>query len=192
MVNDESTPTDVTRKDDVVVQVPPVWHALSIDEVFVQLELRGEDDDKDVAINGLTSIVAASRLEKYGPNKLSEKEKVSLLMRIWKLVSNVLVAILVIVLIVSLTKGIIAKSVEDRVTNFIEVALITFVIVYVSFYFILQFAFLERKMWISDTHVISLWSILAPEKIVYQYFSFFICFFLFHHMFLIDIHQMTV
>jgi magnesium-transporting ATPase (P-type) len=77
---------------------------------------------------GLTTAEAKKRLEEYGPNKMTEKEKVTLLQRIWKQVSNVLVGILVFVAVVSLIKGILAKDGEDRITNFIEVGLITFVI----------------------------------------------------------------
>ena len=48
-------------------------------------------------------------------------------------VGNILVGILVFVAIVSLVKGILAKDGESKVTNFIEVGLITFVITYVPF-----------------------------------------------------------
>ena len=113
-----SASTDVVSKDDL-----PQWHALSVDQVLTELGLSPK-----VVQDGLTTADAVARLEKYGPNKLSEKEKVSLCMRIWKLVANVLVGILVFVAIISLIKGITAKTAEDRLTNFIEVGLICFVI----------------------------------------------------------------
>lgn len=100
----------------------PQWHAMSITDSCGLLGLPS-----DVATTGLSNREAAQRLEQYGFNQLSEKEKVTLLMRIWKQVSNVLVGILVFVAVVSLIKGIISSG-EDRVTNFIEVGLITFVI----------------------------------------------------------------
>lgn len=76
---------------------------------------------------GLTTQEAKRRLEQYGLNQLTEKEKESLLQKIWKQVSNVLVGILVFVAVVSFIKGILSSG-EDRVTNFIEVGLIAFVI----------------------------------------------------------------
>jgi magnesium-transporting ATPase (P-type) len=77
---------------------------------------------------GLTTQEAQARLEQYGYNALTEKEKVTLLQRIWKQVNNVLVGILVFVALVSLIKGIITEKTDDKITNFIEVGLITFVI----------------------------------------------------------------
>ena len=77
--------------------------------------------------SGLTTAEAAMRLEQYGANQLTAKERATLLQRIWKQVSNVLAGILVVVAVVSLVKGIISSG-EDRLTNFIEVGLTTFVI----------------------------------------------------------------
>ena len=101
----------------------PQWHAMTKEDALGILGLS-----PNVRNEGLTTAEAKARLEQYGPNQLSEKEKVTLLQRIWKQVSNVLVAILVFVAIVSLIKGIISTDSEDRLTNFIEVGLITFVI----------------------------------------------------------------
>ena len=98
------------------------WHVLSIEDSTGLLGLPS-----NVRREGLTSQQAKARLEEYGFNQLSEKEKVTLLMRIWKQVSNVLVGILVFVAVVSLFKGIISSG-ESRITNFIEVGLIVFVI----------------------------------------------------------------
>lgn len=106
----------VAAKDD------PQWHALSKEDCCGLLGVNA-----NIRSTGLTTAEAQQRLEQYGPNQLSEKEKVTLLQRIWKQVNNVLVAILVFVAIVSLIKGIISSG-EDRLTNFIEVGLITFVI----------------------------------------------------------------
>ena len=101
----------------------PQWHAMTKEDVCGLLGLNSTT----LRNTGLTTAEAAARLEQYGPNQLSEKEQVTLLQRIWKQVSNVLVGILVFVAIVSLIKGIISSG-EDRLTNFIEVGLITFVI----------------------------------------------------------------
>ena len=77
--------------------------------------------------DGLSTSEAQVRLEEFGPNQLTEKEKVTLLQHIWKQVSNVLVGILVFVATVSLIKGFLSSG-EDQITYFIEVGLITFVI----------------------------------------------------------------
>jgi len=111
------------EKGGVDAKDEPQWHAMTKEEVCGVLGLS-----PNIRQVGLTTAEAKARLEQYGPNKLSEKEKVTLLQRIWKQVSNVLVGILVFVAIVSLIKGIITTSSEDRLTNFIEVGLIVFVI----------------------------------------------------------------
>jgi len=101
----------------------PHWHALEKEDVMGVLGLS-----KTVRSTGLTSQEAKARLDQYGPNKLSAKEKKSLLMRIWCLVNNVLVGILVFIAIVSTVKGILAKNTQERITNFLEVGLICMVI----------------------------------------------------------------
>lgn len=93
------------------------------EEVIAQLGLA-----EDIRRKGLTTAEAKAQLEQYGYNQLTEKEKVTLLQRIWKQVSNVLVGILVFVAVVSLIKGIVSSDAEDKLTNFIEVGLIAFVI----------------------------------------------------------------
>ena len=98
------------------------WHAISKEEAAALLGVG-----TDIRKNGLTTTEAAARLAQYGPNELSEKERKTLLQRIWTQLYNVLVGILVFVAVVSLIKGIISEG-ESRVTNFIEVGLITFVI----------------------------------------------------------------
>ncbi|KAG7353554.1 HAD superfamily P-type ATPase [Nitzschia inconspicua] len=100
----------------------PQWHAISYSEAA---EILGVS--KDIRTKGLTTAEAKRRLEEYGPNQLSEKERKTLLQRIWAQLCNVLVAILVFVAVVSLIKGIISEG-ESRVTNFIEVGLISFVV----------------------------------------------------------------
>ena len=58
----------------------PPWHAMENDAVFKQLECSAE-----LKKSGLTTEEAEERLAKFGENKLSEKEKVTLLQRIWHL-----------------------------------------------------------------------------------------------------------
>eukprot|EP00544_Gedaniella_sp_CCMP2646_P007002 CAMPEP_0202479932 /NCGR_PEP_ID=MMETSP1361-20130828/115_1 /ASSEMBLY_ACC=CAM_ASM_000849 /TAXON_ID=210615 /ORGANISM="Staurosira complex sp., Strain CCMP2646" /LENGTH=1011 /DNA_ID=CAMNT_0049107307 /DNA_START=60 /DNA_END=3095 /DNA_ORIENTATION=- len=96
-----------------------VWHVLDTQATMERL---------DTTRNGLSSAEAEKRLEEYGPNKMSEKERKSLIRRIWEQVNNVLVGILVVVAIVSAAKAFTAKTTEDAITNWLEVALIIFVI----------------------------------------------------------------
>ena len=99
------------------------WHCATQSECFKEL---GKDDN--LLRTGLTTAEAQARYEQYGPNKLSEKEKVTLLQRIWDQVGNVLVGILVFVAVVSAIRAATADINEDKVTNTIQVGLIVFVI----------------------------------------------------------------
>ena len=99
------------------------WHALSKEEAAREMGVSS-----NIRHEGLTTKEAQVRLEKYGYNQLTEKEKVTLLQRSWKHVNNVLVGILVFVAVVSLIKGIVTEKTDDKITNFIEVGLISFVI----------------------------------------------------------------
>ena len=104
------------------------FHAKTIEECFAELKIT----DPDFRKKGLTTEEAQKRLALYGPNKLSEKEKVTIWQRIWKQVANVLVGILVFVAGVSLAQAI-RYSIEggesqNVVTNSIQVGLIITVI----------------------------------------------------------------
>eukprot|EP00538_Stauroneis_constricta_P000292 CAMPEP_0119546092 /NCGR_PEP_ID=MMETSP1352-20130426/649_1 /TAXON_ID=265584 /ORGANISM="Stauroneis constricta, Strain CCMP1120" /LENGTH=1057 /DNA_ID=CAMNT_0007590755 /DNA_START=555 /DNA_END=3728 /DNA_ORIENTATION=- len=98
----------------------PSWHAMTTDECFKELSLPD-----DIRRRGLTTEEAATRLAKYGENKLTEKEKESLLIKIWQQVNNVLVGILVFVAVISAVRAI----TDDPVTNSIQVGIIVGVIV---------------------------------------------------------------
>ena len=100
-----------------VTKVMPPWHNMTKEEVIKELELSD-----DIRKKGLTSVEAAKRLEKYGENKLTEKEKETLLQKIWKQVANVLVGILVFVAIISAVSAI--AGVGDPVQNWIQVGII--------------------------------------------------------------------
>jgi magnesium-transporting ATPase (P-type) len=78
---------------------------------------------------GLSSSEAAARLEQYGPNQLTEKEKKSIWVRIWNQINNVLVGVLVFVAIISLVQLITADTTEEIITDAINIGLIVFVIV---------------------------------------------------------------
>jgi P-type Ca2+ transporter type 2C len=99
------------------------YHASSIEECLADLRCSSSVVDK-----GLTVVEAAERLETYGPNRLTEKEKVTLLQRIWNQVANVLVGVLVFVALVSLVRVFTVEGVDNIVSNAIQVGLIVFVI----------------------------------------------------------------
>jgi len=101
------------------------WHTMTIEEVIKELDLSS-----DIRKTGLTEAQAAERLEKYGENSLTEKEKETLLQKIWNQVNNVLVLILVIVAIISLVSAfVIPNDVNPRYTNWIQIAIILGVII---------------------------------------------------------------
>jgi len=99
------------------------FHAKTKEEVFEFMGLGS-----DLVKTGLTSEQAQQRLEKYGPNKLTEKEKVTLLQRIWNQIANVLVAILAVVAIVSLVQAVTTDDSNKIVSNWIQFGLIVFVV----------------------------------------------------------------
>lgn len=97
----------------------PPYHAMTLTDVYAALEVGS-----DIRKTGLTTAEAAARLAKYGPNKLSEKRKVTLLEKIWNQVNNVLVGILVFVAVISFIR----VFTSDPVTNAIQVGIILGVI----------------------------------------------------------------
>lgn len=99
------------------------FHAKTPEECYAELGCGN-----DLPKTGLTSEEAARRLEQYGPNKMTEKEKVTLCQRIWKQVANVLVGILVFVAVVSLVRAVTSTDVQNIISNWIQVGLIVFVI----------------------------------------------------------------
>jgi magnesium-transporting ATPase (P-type) len=101
-------------------RVPP-WHCMSKEEVIKEMGLK-----PDLRKTGLTTAEAAERLAKYGENKLTEAEKESLLVRIWKLNYNVLVGILVFVAIISAASAF--AGIGNATQNWIQVGIIVAVI----------------------------------------------------------------
>jgi len=99
------------------------WHAMDLEAVYKEL-----GKDASLLKNGLSTADAANRLEKYGENRLSEKEKVTLLQRIYKQVANVLVGVLVFVAVISAVRAATAENSQVILTNWIQVGLILFVI----------------------------------------------------------------
>lgn len=109
-------------------KTPFPWHIKSSEECLSELGLSDPNTSTSFFASGLTSAQASRRLEQYGENKLSEKEKVTLLQRIWAQVANVLVAILVFVAVVSAIRAVTCEDGQCVVTNTIQVGLIVFVI----------------------------------------------------------------
>ncbi|KAI2488763.1 Cation transport ATPase [Fragilaria crotonensis] len=103
---------------------PPSWHAMGVEEVVSYLGLS-----PSVMKEGLTSAEAKERLEKYGPNKMTEAVKKTLCQRIYDQVANVLVLILVVVAVVSAVRAATSTDSNTIVTNAIQVGLIVGVIV---------------------------------------------------------------
>jgi len=104
---------------------PAPWHTMTLDEVVKELKISPSTLEK-----GLTTAEAEERLAEYGENKLTEKEKETLLQKIWNQVNNVLVLILVIVAVISLISAfVIPNEVNPRYTNWIQIAIILGVII---------------------------------------------------------------
>lgn len=111
--------------EEVVAVDPLPWHTMTKEEVYKELDLKD-----DILTTGLTDAEAEERLEKYGYNKLTEKEKETIWQKIWNQINNVLVLILFIVAVISLISAfIIPNDINPRYTNFIQIAIILGVIV---------------------------------------------------------------
>ena len=82
--------------------------------------------------------------EKYQPTvqdrlaKMTEEKKKTLLERIWDQVANVLVAILVVVALVSMVRAIVEEGTENKISNWIQFAIIFSVIAINSYIGIYQ------------------------------------------------------
>ncbi|CAB9523652.1 Sodium/potassium-transporting ATPase subunit alpha [Seminavis robusta] len=101
------------------------WHATSLEEI---LEALGCDKSGGHWGHGLSAEEAKRRLDRFGPNQLSEKEKTSLLKKIWHHLSNVLVGILAFVAVVSAIRAATSNDKDVVLTNWIQVGLIIFVV----------------------------------------------------------------
>lgn len=115
----------MAKKEEAPEEAKPKipWHAMDLEAVYKEL-----GKDGGLLKSGLTTAEADERVEKYGENKMSEKKKATLLERIWKLVANVLVAILVFVAVISAIRAATAKQSQNILSNWIQVGLIVFVI----------------------------------------------------------------
>jgi magnesium-transporting ATPase (P-type) len=107
---------------------PFPWHTTSVEACLAQLGLSNNDDFKTFLTSGLSSEQAEQRLAQYGYNRMSEPFKVTLWQRLWKQLNNVLVWILTVVAIVAVVRASTSNTLETIVSNWIQVALIVFLI----------------------------------------------------------------
>jgi magnesium-transporting ATPase (P-type) len=98
------------------------WHTMTVEETLAKMGLQADHKK-----TGLSTSDAKSRLEKYGPNAMTEKVKVTLLQRIWHQINNVLVYVLITVAVVSVLQAIVTVG-QNRITSIIQVCLIVSVI----------------------------------------------------------------
>ena len=84
-----------------------------------------------VLTRGLSTAEATERWQRYGPNQLSEKQRVTVWQRLGQQLANVLVILLIIVAIIAIVRAVTSTSSQTIITNWIQAALIILVIVYV-------------------------------------------------------------
>ena len=114
---------DVSEDNPQLTESAAPWHTMSVEDTIKQLGLKA-----DLPKSGLSADEAAARLEKYGPNKMTEKDKKTLLQRIWHQINNVLVYVLITVAVVSLIQAVTTNNANTRFTAWFQVALIVSVI----------------------------------------------------------------
>ena len=73
------------------------WHALEPHEVLEQLEVPQE--------TGLTSAEAAARLDKHGPNELTEKKRTTFLQMLWAQINSFVIWLLIGAAVISALLG---------------------------------------------------------------------------------------
>ncbi|MCZ2127834.1 MAG: cation-translocating P-type ATPase [Anaerolineales bacterium] len=81
---------------DTKKQESTAWHALEAEQVLRDLEVKRE---------GLTSVEAAKRLERYGPNQLQEAPRVGFLALLWGQLNNFVVILLIVASVISALLG---------------------------------------------------------------------------------------
>jgi len=114
-----------TAEPPVVAADPAPWHTMTKEEVIKELGLNS-----DIQKLGLTTEEANERLERYGENKLTEKEKETIWRKIWNQINNVLVLILAIVALISfISIFVIPNDVNPAYTSWLQIAIILGVII---------------------------------------------------------------
>lgn len=113
-----------TAEPPVVAADPAPWHTMTKEEVIKELGLNS-----DIQKLGLTTEEANERLERYGENKLTEKEKETIWRKIWNQINNVLVLILAIVALISfISIFVIPTDINPAYTSWLQIAIILGVI----------------------------------------------------------------
>src|SRR3989338_6804254 len=92
------------------------WHSSGVDSVYSELNSGS---------SGISTVDAASRLEKYGKNALSEKKKKGALSLFLEQFTDFLVLLLIVAAIISFALGLI----ENEQSNFIDAALILAIVI---------------------------------------------------------------
>eukprot|EP00546_Thalassionema_frauenfeldii_P018067 CAMPEP_0178900066 /NCGR_PEP_ID=MMETSP0786-20121207/3264_1 /TAXON_ID=186022 /ORGANISM="Thalassionema frauenfeldii, Strain CCMP 1798" /LENGTH=1038 /DNA_ID=CAMNT_0020571023 /DNA_START=121 /DNA_END=3237 /DNA_ORIENTATION=- len=99
---------------------------MTVEATLKEMQLK-----EDLPSSGLSKEEADQRLEQFGPNKMTEGKKKTLLERIWDQVANLLVLLLVIIAVVAAFAAVAASARDDPqgvLTNCIQVGLIAMVI----------------------------------------------------------------
>ncbi len=122
--NSKKTSSNKDEPDDVSKKPSYPYFAKPVEDCFEELKCGAATHAKQ----GLTKEEAAARLEKFGPNRMTEKKKVTLLEKIWHQIANVLVFILIVIAVVSLASIAVAPNQQYRVASGIQFGLIVFVV----------------------------------------------------------------
>jgi len=124
------------------------WHALPPADILKQLATPPE--------TGLSSVEAAQRLEKYGPNQLTEAPRPGFLALLWDQLNNFLVLMLIVAAIVSGIIGWSEFSKSGDTAEFIDAGAILAIVVLNSILGIVQ----ERR---AEEALAALKKLAAPE-----------------------------
>lgn len=92
MALEKFTPTFITRPAD-----QPIWHTLAVEDVIKELDTHLE--------RGLSSSVAAQRLQTFGPNQLNEAPPISFWQMLLQQFDNFVVIMLIIAAVISAILG---------------------------------------------------------------------------------------
>ena len=141
---------DISKKN--ATQKQYNWHAMSREDTCAALGLS-TTKLSTIRQTGLSNEEVQIRLEQFGENKLTDTttnydnntnnsssccnsfesiiHKYPILVQCWRYMGNILCIVLMIVALVSLSRGIVADTTKDQRASFIEVGLIVIILMYV-------------------------------------------------------------